>query len=103
MFNESTTFVLQLFSPVRKILAIQSRSVCCATIKSDGLFHSSPTFTVSKRFAVTDYIGVQTKSKFFEMLNKFKIVNPLNKSVSKEEYYMLLNLLLFNNYKHNLN
>lgn len=70
--------------PVRSILAFQSRTVCCAAIKSNGLIYPNHTnFTISKRYAVTDLVGVNTKSKISDFIDRFQIMNPLNKSVSK--------------------
>lgn len=77
-------FFFQLFLPIRNILALQSRSVCCVAIKSNGIIHTNNTnFTISKRHAVTDFIGINTKSKISEFIDRFQIMNPLNKSVSK--------------------
>lgn len=70
--------------PVRSILAFQSRTVCCVAIKSNGLIYPNNTnFTIAKRHAVTDFVGVNTKSKISDFINRFQIMNPLNKSVSK--------------------
>jgi len=74
--------------PVRSILAFQSRTVCYVAIKSNGLIYPNHTnFTISKRYAVTDLVGISTKSKISEFINRFQILNPLNKSVSKHIIY----------------
>lgn len=80
----SNYFFFQLWVPVRSILAFQSKTVCCVAIKSHGLIYPNNTnFTIAKRHAVTDFIGINTKNKVSELINRFQIINPLNKSVSK--------------------
>jgi len=70
--------------PARSILAFQTRTVCRVAIKSNGLIYPNNTnFTIAKRHAVTDFIGIKTKSKISDFINRFQIMNPLNKSVSK--------------------
>lgn len=74
--------LLQLLLPIRKILVAQSKTICCSTVHFSGLLHPDNNYSVtSKRYAFTD-IGVQTKIRFYDFLNKFQILNPLKKSVS---------------------
>ncbi|XP_025410634.1 ubiquinol-cytochrome-c reductase complex assembly factor 1 [Sipha flava] len=70
-----------MFFPVRKSFAIQLRSVYSIATKSNGLLHSKiMKFPISKRYAASDYIGVETKSRISDFINRFQIMNPLNKS-----------------------
>lgn len=67
---------------MRNILTFQARSVCIA-IKSNGsIYPNNTNFVISKRHAVTDFVSVKTKSKVSEFIDRFQIMNPLNKSVS---------------------
>ncbi|KAL5236050.1 hypothetical protein ACI65C_003460 [Semiaphis heraclei] len=81
--------------PVRSILAFQSRTVCCAAIKSNGLIYPNHTnFTISKRYAVTDLVGVNTKSKISDFIDRFQIMNPLNKSKYEANSWILYEKLV---------
>ncbi|XP_022170157.1 ubiquinol-cytochrome-c reductase complex assembly factor 1 isoform X1 [Myzus persicae] len=81
--------------PVRSILAFQSRTVCCVAIKSNGLIYPNNTnFTIAKRHAVTDFVGVNTKSKISDFINRFQIMNPLNKSKYEANSWILYEKLV---------
>lgn len=72
-----------MFLPVKKILTIQSRSICCTTIKSNGLLRLNTTIcTTPKRYVFKDYFSVGIQTKISELMEKFQIMSPLNKSVS---------------------
>lgn len=72
-----------MFSPARKVLPFQFRSISHIVIKSDGFLHLKKTnLIIAKRNAVTDYIATGTKYKFFDFVDRLKIMNPLNKTVS---------------------
>lgn len=62
------------------MLTFQYRSVCCAVIKSGSLLQPT-NMKVLKRHAFTNVISVQTKTMFFDLVTKLKIMNPLTKSV----------------------
>ncbi|KAL4084551.1 hypothetical protein QTP88_027499 [Uroleucon formosanum] len=81
--------------PVRSILAFQSKTFCCVAIKSRGLINPNNTnFTIAKRHAVTDFIGINTKNKVSEFINRFQIMNPLNKSRYEANSWILYERLV---------
>lgn len=72
------------------MLVSQSKTICCTTVHFNGLLHLDNNYSMtSKRYAFTDIIGVQTKSRFYELLKKFQLVNPLKKSVSTFLYIII--------------
>jgi len=86
-----------LFSPSRKILTLQFRLICCATsVKSNNLLHPNNTVhcTIYKRHAVTDFIGVDIKNRFSDLMNRFQIVNPLNKTRYEANSWILYEKLV---------
>lgn len=79
-------YIFFQFFPVRRSLAFHLRSVYSVATKSNGFLHTKITkFPISKRYAASDYIGVETKSRIYDFINRFQIMNPLNKSVSLYE------------------
>ncbi|VVC36027.1 Hypothetical protein CINCED_3A007948 [Cinara cedri] len=84
-----------LFSPVRKILTFQYRLVCCTAIKSDSLLHPTiSNLTVPKRHVFMKFIGIETKTKLYDFVNRLKILNPLNKSRFQANSWILYEKLI---------
>ncbi|XP_060843175.1 ubiquinol-cytochrome-c reductase complex assembly factor 1 [Rhopalosiphum padi] len=83
-----------LLVPMRNILTFQARSVCIA-IKSNGsIYPNNTNFVISKRHAVTDFVSVKTKSKVSEFIDRFQIMNPLNKSKYEANSWILYEKLV---------
>jgi len=72
----------QLFLPIRRLLAVQCKSICCASINLNGLTHKNTNCTIYKQNFSTNFISTLTKIKLLDFFDRFKIMNPLTNSVS---------------------
>ncbi|XP_050440906.1 ubiquinol-cytochrome-c reductase complex assembly factor 1 [Adelges cooleyi] len=87
---------IMLFVPVTRTLAINNvKAMSSLALKHDRFLQNTTyNLNIQKRHAVTDYISINIKNKVFDLVDRFKIINPLNKTRFQANSWILYETLV---------